>query len=223
MHRFFSACSSLVLLTFADGSWAQSAPNRSDPSATPAPALVVAAPSVTPRPQPREIAEPEPTWYGWQTFASDAASVGLFITALELSDGYSPFNGEAPASANLAAGLGTAGYAAGGPTIHVLHGRPGAAVGSVFLRVGLPILGGIVGERTATCLPGNRDYGNCGMGQAILGFLGGVVMASVIDAAMLSWESPSAKPKAAAGPTLGFAPVLASDGKHGELRLFGTF
>ena len=184
----------------------------------------MAAPSVPLRQQPSEITEPaESTWYGWQTFASDAVSTGLFLAAIQLSNGNGLLESSAPPSANLAAGLGMAGYVAGAPTIHILHGRPGAAAGSVFLRLGLPIVGGLVGDRLATCPPPTGDYGNCGLGEIIVGFLGGIVAASVVDATALSWEKPSAATEAPTGPTWGVAPVLSADAKHGELRLYGTF
>jgi hypothetical protein len=179
---------------------------------------------VTPRQQPREIAEPDDAnWYGWQTFVSDAISTGLFVAAIQISNGNGLLEDSAPPAANLAAGLGMAGYVAGAPTIHIVHGRPGAATGSVLLRLGLPVVGGLVGDRLATCPPPSGDYGNCGLGEIVVGFLGGIVAASVIDATALSWEDPSPKIEAPPGPTLGFAPVLSSDGKHGELRMFGTF
>jgi hypothetical protein len=123
-------------------------------------------------------------------------------------------------NATLAAAPTVTGYLGGAPTLHILHHRPLNAVGSVGLRLALPALGALIGAGAATCPPAHGDYGNCGTSQAVVGLGAGIVSASIIDASV-SWEKP--KPEAPGAAQLGFAPAIASDGKHGELRVFGTF
>lgn len=202
------------MLTFAGNSWAQTAP------ALAAGQRVARAPTVPPPPQSIDETTPERVWYGWQTLLNDAAATGLFIGALELGHG-DLYDTGGSLGANALATLGIAGYVGGAPVIHLVHGRPGYAGGSALLRIGLPLIGGVVGNGAATCPPPEGDYGNCGLPELLVGFVGGLVAASVIDSALFAWERPKAEPPV--GPQLSLLPVLSSDGKRGELRLFGTF
>jgi hypothetical protein len=116
--------------------------------------------------------------------------------------------------------LGIAGYVAGAPTLHFAYGRSAAAAGSGALRGFLPILGGAIGAGAAECPP-SQGHGECGLGGLVLGVGAGVLAAIVIDAVALSWRPVNAE--APAAPRVGFAPVMSSDLKRGELRVFGTF
>lgn len=141
----------------------------------------------------------------------DTASLGLLIGGSAVSSG--------DVTAPLAL-LGLAGYLAGAPILHGAYGRPGAAAGSLVLRSTLPILGGVVGSDSAECPP-PQGHGECRLGGAVVGVGTGVLAAIAIDAAALSWRAVDAE--AAAAPRVGIAPVMSSDRKGGELRVFGTF
>src|SRR5512140_417237 len=69
-------------------------------------------------------------WYGWQTLLVDAGAIGL-----------------ATVSANsTGAGYGALGlYAFGGPLVHVLHDRAGIGGLDLGIRVGGPIVLGLIG------------------------------------------------------------------------------
>jgi hypothetical protein len=173
-------------------------------------------------PQPRDpSAQPERRWYGWQTLTSDAASVALLIGAIQASGGYGFYESETRLSANVLMTASLAGYVAGAPALHFIHERPAAAAGSIGLRLILPTLGGLIGSGLATCPPPSGEWGNCGLGELVLGVGAGALAAVAIDAGALSWAP--IKAEAPAAPRLGFAPVISSDGKRGELRVFGTF
>jgi len=181
---------------------------------------------VPPAPQVREpSALTERHWYGWQTLASDGASLGLMLAGIVTAAEHAGlYDDETPVMANVAATLGLAGYAAGAPVMHLVHERPGAAAASLGLRLALPLLGGALGAQSQTCPPPSTsgdDYGNCGLGGLVLGLSAGVLAAVIIDATALSFERVEAEPPA--GPRLSFAPVISNDGKRGELRVFGTF
>jgi hypothetical protein len=111
--------------------------------------------------------------YRFQTALADGAAVGLFML------------GASSNSSGLAdAGLGT--YLLGAPIIHLSHNRPGRAAGSLALRLGLPIIGVMVGIKSHHSCP-NNDICDEGPGaEAVVGLLGGVVAASVIDTAFLA-------------------------------------
>ncbi len=203
MKPLFAVCAGLTLCTLAPGARAADSP-------------------VPPAPQAREpSAQQGQRWYGWQTLTSDLASVGLLMGGFQAADGYGLFDGGTPPMANVMATLGAAGYLAGAPTLHFIHDRPARALGSFGLRVSLPILGGALGSGLATCPPPRGDYGNCGLAELIVGVSAGALAAIVLDGSLLAWEPARAASPATA--RLGFAPLLSSDGKRGELRVFGNF
>ena len=83
---------------------------------------------------PRAVnaAEPVTNWYGWQLLVTDGASVAVFTAGASAGS-------TSPVMVRLA------GYLVGAPIVHLAHGRPGAAAGSLGLRALLPILGVYVG------------------------------------------------------------------------------
>lgn len=149
-------------------------------------------------------------WYGWQTLASDGASVLVLVAAVESHD------------SSLLAPLSVVGYAIGAPGVHLYNHRPWKALGSLALRIGLPATGLAMGMSSAKCPPPTGDYGNCGEYDAIVGLGAGLLAASLIDASVLAWkrEGPAETESAT---QLGLVPILSPDGKRGELRLVGTF
>jgi hypothetical protein len=135
-------------------------------------ALDETPPATEPRPDSedpppaRRFAPPpqsEPEWYGGTVLIVDAASV-LALVALP------------PA--------GVAGFGLGGPAVHVAHGRPGAAAGSLAVRLAA-VLGAIaLSMPTAEC----EDTGkNCGSGLEVVAPLLGAIP---FDAVFLSWTTP---------------------------------
>ncbi|MGE0324425.1 MAG: hypothetical protein AB7S68_19060 [Polyangiaceae bacterium] len=104
----------------------------------------------------------EHRWYGWQTLLVDAASVGLAVV-----------------TQNAYVFLG--GYWIFPPVLHLGHGQPSRAIGSLGLRVALPFIGMGLGSGQ----DGNGEDGDAGL---VYGALTGLVVASILDAAWLSWK-----------------------------------
>jgi hypothetical protein len=157
------------------------------------------------------VAEP-PQWYGWQTLGFDGALLVGTIAAGELSRGGGAFEELAwvPAVAFLL----------GGPSIHLIHEEPWRALGSLGLRTGLPVLGGLFGRGfLASCPPPDGDYGSCGLGELAVGVATGMLAATLIDGFALARESP----KPAQRLTLSLTPFVSSDGTAAELRIQGQF
>src|SRR6188768_894019 len=168
-----------------------------------------------PTPQAQEAsARLEHRWYGWQTLASDVASIGLFFGGARIAANHGGLYDSDTPMADVVATLGIVGYAAGGPVLHHLHHRPEAAAGSVGLRLGLPALGWAIGTLASPSCPPPSDayYGDCGAGGLVVGVGVGVLAAIIIDATALGWEA--SKPEPPAGPRLSFAPVISNDGKR---------
>lgn len=147
-----------------------------------------AAPSPAPAPPPTALPpvelEPPPvappsgrTWYGWQNLTADGAAVVFLVFAA----GASGQGNDSLAWASLTT------YALGGPIIHLAHGNPGTALGSVALRVGAPIGGAMLG-----CGAGGGDGEFGCLGGAALGFLAGYVTAVAVDAGALAYEEHEA-------------------------------
>lgn len=76
-----------------------------------------------------------------------------------------------------------AGFALGGPTVHLIHGNPGRAALSAGLRVGLPLAGAYLGAASADC---SRSDDWCGLGELVVGGAIGGLVALAIDASMLA-------------------------------------
>jgi hypothetical protein len=159
-----------------------------------------------------ELVEP-PLWYGWQTLSLDGLLLAGGFGALQLSSTSSDL-GEAFMWVPVV------GFAVGGPTIHLIHHEPWRALGSFGLRAGLPVLGGAIGTGLiASCPPAEGDYGNCGLGELLMGVATGVIVASLIDGLALARESPKETPNV----TLSLTPFISPDGTTRELRLRGSF
>jgi hypothetical protein len=142
--------------------------------------------------------------------------LGLNSLALATSDDVSYQQQEQTAEVLLL--VGTVVYGAGAPTVHLAHLRPWQALSSLGLRVALPAIGAGAGLSVAGCA---GHYVDCGLGEAIIGTATGALVAMVLDASLLAWESPK-KNSEASETRLGLTPVVSSDGRR-ELRVFGTF
>ena len=154
-------------------------------------------------------------WYGNEILISDAVTVSLTGLGMGLAANHGN-NGEV-----LLLGFGS--YVLASPIIHGVHERWGIATASLSMRFFVPLAGALIGANSGTC-PRNDEGDDlfCGSSAAIeAGFLGGMALASAIDASLFSYENR--KPEAYAASTFGIAPALSPDGKRGELRAFGTF
>jgi hypothetical protein len=119
--------------------------------------------------QADEVAPPtelEQDWYGWQVLAADAT--GLLATVGCVSAVHD--------DVCLAA------YFIAAPSVHLSRRRPAQALGSLGLRVALPLAGAFIGLQAASC----REDSDCGVGALVGGVLIGTLTASVIDALALS-------------------------------------
>jgi hypothetical protein len=159
-----------------------------------------------------ELAEP-PVWYGWQTLSLDGLLLVGGVAMIPLSNSRSDL-------AESLLWLPVVGFAVGGPAFHLVHREPWRALGSFGLRAGLPVLGGAIGiGLLATCPPAHGDYGNCGVGELIIGAATGVVAASLIDGLALARESA----KSSTNLRISLTPFISPDGTTRELRLRGSF
>jgi hypothetical protein len=149
-------------------------------------------------------------WYGGQTFAVDGLAVATAATALSMRS-------SGGRDMLLALSVGT--YAFGPPLVHMLHGEGLRGLGSMALRVGVPLLvyelamsGPCSTEdkyRDEPCM--GRDFG------AVFWTLLSYVAVTVVDGAALAYEE--APPRS--GPSIGVAPWVASG--TGGLSVAGTF
>ena len=149
-------------------------------------------------PEPAAAAPARTTeWYGWQTLASDAVSLGSI--PLELSS--------ASPSASYLFFASLSGYALGAPAIHVAHGHWRLAGEDLALRVGAVTVGSLLGAALgkpgtpsgcdgmrASCLP---DNGN----GLFVGATIGAVAAALLDASLLARDARPAE----TAPTPAFA------------------
>ena len=137
MKRRVCGLFGLGLWSFASAASAQTP--AAEPAASPASPTVNAAPQESAEPVPRH-------WCGWQGLAVDGAAAALGLTSLALLRGDVPQGYEERERLAGAIALGAAvAYGVGSPAVHWLHERPWQALGSLGLRVGLPVLGGAVG------------------------------------------------------------------------------
>jgi hypothetical protein len=179
--------------------------------------------------QPRPLPEAAPpagarTWYGWQIMLADAASF-LCVGATEQE-------------ACLA------GFALSGPVVHTLHGNPGRGIVSLGLRVGLPIIGGLIGSAAADCrepapmtmtAPGTGDghgagFGTitlpsfCGLSEVGLGMMAGAATAMVADGIMaFGVRAPAPPPESVKPSRFSITPRLGLGQSNVAMGITGTF
>jgi hypothetical protein len=160
-------------------------------------------------------------WYGYQTLASDGLALGaMFLGSAIAASSEGSGNGAGGVGAVLA-GAGVLTYMGGGAVVHGFHGRTGAAVASVGMRVGLPFLGGAIGAATAHCSSDHDGLDFCPLPQVVVGaFLGGVT-AMVADGALLSHESIQRTP--GADTSFRLAPSFDPQRKSAGLAVAGAF
>ena len=116
----------------------------------------------------------ETQWYGWQPLVADTAALGLATQG--------GVNLILPAVGS---------YVVAAPVIHLVHGRVGAALGSLAVRIAMPVMFGQWLDRDC------RGQEQCGP-EAVGGLVLGMAVAVMIDATALSWESKPVKPRSTA-------------------------
>lgn len=158
-----------------------------------APAL--AQPSLAPLAEP---AQPETVTTSYRT--STLVADGLSIAAIAASFASEGPNGRDRAVTGPLLVAGVIGGAWLTPIIHGVRGHGGRAVGSWLLREGAMGLGMIIGVSTANCM-GSGDL-FCGLDRLGPGLLGGLVVASVLDAAFLTDETHERAPAATWSPVI---------------------
>lgn len=128
------------------------------------------------------FAGPQPSagasWYGYQTASADATAGALTALSFQTNSG---------AASWAAIGV----YLLGAPLVHAAHQRPLAALGSLGLRIGVPLLAAAVGAATADCTNRVVNDENCEFGPSIVGLGVGIVVAAIIDSAAIAWDPPS--------------------------------
>lgn len=148
-------------------------------------------------------------WYGWQTLTTDAAATTLLFAGVEA--GNSPL-----------IGTGILTFGVGAPIVHLVHGRAGAAAGSLAARVAMPILGLAVGYASEKCgSPGSEDNSGCGIGGAAIGSFIGAGIASIFDAAVLSHEKVDPEPQRSTPVSL--SPTVGVSKHAGTVGVAGAF
>jgi hypothetical protein len=158
-------------------------------------------------------APPSFSWYGYQTLAVDGVAVALAILGeRNNSDGVMLTGG----------GL----YLLGAPAVHGLHRRTPAMLGSLGLRIFLPVIVSAVAGATADCRVQVVNDENCDFGERLVGAGIGLGAAMLLDAALLAWETgtvATTKGRMPSPPsrTLSLSPVLSRGGAG--LALGGLF
>ena len=152
---------------------------------------------------PRAAAEPlSPTpnehWYGWELGIADGGSLAIIATGFGLAISNDGDRNASDDAAFTIVQVGLAGYLALAPVLHVVHGRPVLRVlGSVGLRIGLPLAGAALGAAAMSGCNSSDSWGtSCQAAGAGAGMLLGIVGAMAIDAA-LAFEPPNPRARPA--------------------------
>jgi hypothetical protein len=121
-------------------------------------------------------------WYGWQTLAVDAGAIGFVLFGAALTPRPPPLTDHEPGPRPVAFTAGAFGlYAIGPSTIHFAHGAVWKGLGSIGLRLAMPLAGFAAGYL------GTAEGANALEGGAVGGVLG-CVGAMAADAALLGWD-----------------------------------
>ena len=177
-------------------------------------ALLLASASARAQSEPAATGES----YRWQIATTDAvlistATLGFSIEGPHGSASYVP--------SHTMIAVGGVGYFLGAPIVHLAHKQYARAGASLALRVGLPILGAVIGNRAASCSGSHDDW--CGLDQAADGFWAGAVAAAVLDSLVITpGPTPAAEPAripTAAQPERAPTAARAPEGVHLAPRL----
>jgi hypothetical protein len=124
--------------------------------------------------------------YRTTTLKPDGVALGLAVAGIATSESSLGF-------------LGAGTYAVGAPLVHLTKQRYGRALASVALRVGLPLLGVLIGDS----IPRDCPAGDCMTGSRAvgIGFGAGVVTAIALDTIFLAQgDPPPRRPQTAWSP-----------------------
>ncbi len=154
--------------------------------------VTIAALSTSVRADPSETEDVSS--YRLQTAIADASVLGLALLG--------PKSGHGGALGALAVTT----FAIGAPLVHVYHHQMARAGASLALRIGLPLLGLVIGSALGKSKCGEYCDNDADVVGAGFGALGGAILASVIDTAYLARgepgePTPPIPPSAAAGPS----------------------
>jgi len=164
-------------------------------------------------------------WYGKRIVIADALSLTALFGGILLGISQDSDLTDGLASGLALAGLG--GYLAGGPIVHFSERRIGIGFASLGLRVGAPLVGAGVGFFAGAvawsgCNEGNDEGDMCVLEGAIigvlLGFVGGFLVATVVDNAALA-----RKPVTATRRALWVAPTYHPEQRRTGLSLCGAW
>jgi hypothetical protein len=146
-------------------------------------------------------------WYGWQMMVLDAVPIALVgVTAGNIdSDTVGP------------ALLGLPVFALGGPIIHLAHERPVAALGSLGLRVTVPLL-----FAAAAAGDGCHDCADP-TGPALTWGAIGMAAVTMVDATFLGREKPKEEKPRAWYAITSISPAVDPVRKTAGVSMGGTF
>ncbi|MDF3066076.1 MAG: hypothetical protein K0R38_1677 [Polyangiaceae bacterium] len=204
---------------------APAAPPIVDPPPPAAPPPAPAAPPTSPAPARAQVigfgqhpyddddddlpaAGPRRTWYGWQTLIVDGAALSAVLLGVAI-DG----NGR---DGGAIAGAGLLAYEFGPGIVHFVHRNPGRAFGSFGIRLGMPLVGAVLGATVSS----NCDGYECEGDGAGAGLLLGMAGAIAIDAAVFAYDDRRPHAERARSrwvPLASFRPGRAWIGLGGEL------
>ena len=134
---------------------------------------------------------PERSWYGWQVWAADAATLALAQACVSKS--------------GVDDCLWTvAGYLLAGPIIHGVHNGPERVLGSLALRIGAPLLAAVAAGKGVDC--SDTDDNFCAAGAALTGLAVGAAVAIFLDGVLaIDNDTPSPRPARARSVTPTFS------------------
>jgi hypothetical protein len=183
-------------------------------------------------PMPATSTEPEAAdkvmtahWYGWSLILSDALTVTAAVAGELLED-----DGDGRGDVSTG-GLSNAAYTLAGLnyviTPQVLHGVQGSAGSNLLsgmLRLSLPLVGAMVGEKRADCGPSQNV---CGLQETAEGFIVGGLIAMVLDASFARTRrrvSDSRDSSASSsGPSLSLSPCTGLEATSESVCNSGSF
>lgn len=172
------------------------------------------------RQRPSANPPPETSWYGWQTLIVDGALLGV-ASYLATRPRDPPDPGEHEFSDMLYFALGWYSFSAiTAPVVHFAHGRVGIGFADFGVRLGLPLVSVVPGLLVACSGLGGRD--GCTSAGIEGGILGGMILASGLDAFVFARKRASAAP-ANAPSTGSVLPMLTPTEGGAVVGAMGTF
>lgn len=158
----------------------------------------------------------EPPAYTMEIVAADAVSLGLMFAGAR-SEGPNGEDGGATGALFLG---GISAHLAGGPIIHAVHGQGRRAALSFAMRALIPTTLGLM---SISANDGCGDGLFCELDDFGYYFVGGMVVASVIDWAVLSHGSTLAKRRLRSPSVPMWSPTVSPAVGGAQLGVVGTF